>query len=203
MSQRAFSLSLDFANSLPELLSSPPHSLDSDIQPRINSLLTLSHPSRSNSAFEAQGITLWNLAIRLTRATEDASHESNAESAAARPQTPQSLPSNRVIALVRVFAFLLLDYAAGRQPEWSQRGRPLKVANKAARVCLHEGLVEVGVKVLERMAMRLENREDAEGLTPEDVEFYERMHTAYLVLRLSFVSALLAMTLSTATLTSD
>ncbi|KAF2036041.1 SPO22-domain-containing protein [Setomelanomma holmii] len=107
-------------------------------------LLPSSTLTAKQDALDKLGTELWNLSTRLRR--DDAAGDGKAKDEATR--------KNRTLCLLRVFSFLLLDSAAAQL-----KGRPrktcirlMKVALKAARVCIDGGELTNATKVLERAA---------------------------------------------------
>jgi hypothetical protein len=121
-------------------------SLVSDLQTQIRGLPLL--PSSTLTArqdeLDTLGTELWNLSTRLRRneplldstSKEDATH------------------MNRAVCLLRTFSFLLLDssvvQAKGRP--WKSCIRLMRVALKAARVCIDNNELNNATKILERAA---------------------------------------------------
>ncbi|KAJ5063293.1 meiosis protein SPO22/ZIP4 like-domain-containing protein [Bipolaris maydis] len=91
------------------------------------------------------GTELWNLAIRLRRDETDVTIQSSDVTATQK----------RTLSLLRAFSFLLLDSAGGHDTKRRQRKnciRLMKVALKAARVCIQGDDLATATKVLERAA---------------------------------------------------
>lgn len=146
-------------------------------------------PLPSSSAIAAKqdeldriGTELWNISTRLKR--EDSSNPSNKDVVSRR---------TRPLCLLRVFAFLLLDTAGGQATtaqEWTQRTRLMKVALKAAKVCIENNELESATKVLERAAGYQEAMaKDPNGESNEEVQLDERLRAEYFAIRISLVSA--------------
>ncbi|XP_014560370.1 hypothetical protein COCVIDRAFT_89663 [Bipolaris victoriae FI3] len=91
------------------------------------------------------GTELWNLTIRLRRDETDVTIRSSDITANRK----------RTLSLLRAFSFLLLDSAGGHDTKHRQRKnciRLMKVALKAARVCIQGDELTTATKVLERAA---------------------------------------------------
>ncbi|KAF2659423.1 SPO22-domain-containing protein [Lophiostoma macrostomum CBS 122681] len=91
------------------------------------------------------GTELWNVSTRMRRGDGQANGKSQEETS----------QKNKVLTLLRVFSFLLLDTAAAQVPRTRERKhsiRLMKVALKAARVCIQNNELSLATKVLERAA---------------------------------------------------
>jgi hypothetical protein len=121
----------------------------------------------------SKGTELWNLSTRLSRSSEAL--------------------DKRVLYLLRVFSFGLLDSAhLGRSISGANCVRLLKVAIKAAKLCLTGDALEHGVKVLERVASYLEELEKGgDKLSTEDGATREMLKAEYFVLRTTLVSSMI------------
>jgi len=128
------------------------------------------------------GTELWNLSTRLRR--EDLQPNGKSREDVAR--------RNRAIVLLRVFSFLLLDSASGQGTKSRERKtciRLMKVALKAAKVCIERDELDSAVKVLERAAdyqEALSQRVDAEEL--DGAELGNRLRVEYFAVRTTLVS---------------
>jgi len=179
----------DFVATLSDRLSSSPNdpTLLSQLSSHLNTLRasgTLIADSH-HEELDRKGTDLWNLATRLKR-------ESNANSAS------KNNTDKKRLALVRVFAFQLLDSAqkpgclrSGARGEnlFQSTVRLLKIANKAAKFCLEQEQVESCLMVLERAA----DYEDAlsklvHKLGTEDKALQQRLKMEYFELRVALVS---------------
>jgi hypothetical protein len=130
------------------------------------------------------GTELWNLSTRLRRddpqlngkSREDVEHR------------------NRALVLLRVFAFLLLDSAGGQGSRSRERKtciRLMKVALKAAKVCIERDELESAVKVLERAADYQEAlSRDVEADEAKEAELGGRLRGEYFAVRTTLVSKL-------------
>lgn len=141
-----------------------------------------------SSDFDALGSQLWNAATNMLRDEES------------QPDFParRKYPS-RLIVLLRVLAFLLIDAAhhssSRRTKDHDQRVRAFKVANKACRFCLDHGELELGFKILERSsdyAGRAEEElpivqiaDDADGRHDNHQLTLRRLVTEYYLLRMT------------------
>jgi len=96
------------------------------------------------SAFDALGSQIWNAATNILRDLENAAGDGS------RKQRPQT----RLLVLLRVFGFFLIDAAhptsIRRTKDHDQRVRTFKIALKACRFSLDHGEFELALKVLER-----------------------------------------------------
>jgi hypothetical protein len=130
------------------------------------------------------GTELWNLSTRLRR--EDPQSNGKSQEDLAR--------RNRSIVLLRVFSFLLLDSAGGQGTKGRERKtciRLMKVALKAAKVCIEGDELDSAVKVLERAAdyqEALTQGVDAEDL--HEAELGDRLRMEYFAVRTTLVSCL-------------
>ena len=180
---------IDFVATLSDRLSSSPNdpTLLSQLSSHLNTLRasgTLIADSH-HEELDRRGTDLWNLATRLKR-------ESNTSSAS------KNNTDKKRLALVRVFAFQLLDSAqnpgclrSGARGEnlFQSTVRLLKIANKAAKFCLEQEQVESCLMVLERAA----DYEDAlsklvHKLGTEDKALQQRLKMEYFELRVALVS---------------
>jgi hypothetical protein len=99
---------------------------------------------------------------------------------------------NRALCLLRAFAVLLLDSAAGQGLKGRQRKscvRLLKVALKAAKVCIEGKELSIATKVLERAAeyQDILSKED-DGASAEVRELVNRLRIEYFAVRTTLVS---------------
>ncbi|KAF1916890.1 meiosis protein SPO22/ZIP4 like-domain-containing protein [Ampelomyces quisqualis] len=121
-------------------------SLVEELQTQIRGLPLL--PSSTLNAKQQEldelGTELWNLSIRLRRDEFTANGE-------AKDGTVRKI---RALCLLRAFAFLVLDSAAAQAKGRTQKSctRLMKVALKAARVCIDNKELSIAIKVLERAA---------------------------------------------------
>jgi hypothetical protein len=147
-------------------------------------------PLQASSAVTAKqdeldrlGTELWNQATRLRR--NDSDTDTQPKDATAY--------KTRILPFLRAYAFLLLDSAAGQGPKVPQRKsciRLIKVALKAAGVCIEGNELVVAMKVLERAA----EYEDVlskrgEGENDKDGELADGLRAKYFAMRTALVSA--------------
>lgn len=127
-------------------------------------------PSARVAEYNTKGTDLWNLSTRLSR-SKDA-------------------PQKRMLCLLRVFSFGLLDCAQLRRSISSANCvRLLKVAIKAAKFCITSDALEHGLKVLERVATYLEEFDKIEEeLSPDDLALRAKLKSEYYILRTTLVS---------------
>lgn len=127
-------------------------------------------PSARVAEFNTKGTDLWNLSTHLSRSND--------------------APQKRLLCLLRVFAFGLLDCAQLRRSISSANFvRLLKLAFKAAKFCITSDALEHGLKVLERVAAYLEDFDKIEEeLSPEDTALKAKLKSEYHILRTTLVS---------------
>jgi hypothetical protein len=163
--------STDFANSIPDRINgnASDRSLVVDLQDHVQTL-PLQAPTARVGEFNSKGTELWNISTRLSRGND--------------------APQKRLICLLRVFAFGLLDCAHLRRSISSANCvRLLKVAFKAAKFCFTSDALDHGLKVLERVAAYLEEFDKVEKeLSPEDAAVREKLKAEYFILRMTLVS---------------
>ncbi|KAF2130996.1 SPO22-domain-containing protein [Dothidotthia symphoricarpi CBS 119687] len=155
-------------------------SLIIDLQTHIRVLLlpALSTATTKQENLDKLGGELWNLSTRLRRDESTLDGKGNEEGAR----------KSRVLCLVRVFAFLLLDSAGKQATKTLQRKtciRLMKVALKAARVCIDGNELENATKVLERAAEYQEVLSHANNdvVSNEETELAERSRVEYYAVR--------------------
>jgi len=127
------------------------------------------------------GTELWNLSTRLRR--DESGPDGRAKEEATR--------KNRVLCLLRVFSFLVLDSAAAQA-----KGRPrkscirlMKVALKAARVCIDSNEMSNATKILERAAEYQDIlSQKSDGTSKEECEAADRLRLEYFAIRTTLVS---------------
>lgn len=128
------------------------------------------------------GTELWNLSTRL-RHDETKSNEVTGDIVVSR---------TRALCLLRAFSFLLLD-SAGRQGTRSCPRksciRLLKVALKAAKVCINGNELGIATKALERAAeyQDILSQEDGDD-GKEDAEHARALRIEYFAIRTTLVS---------------
>lgn len=162
--------------------------LAADLQAQIH-VLPLSASSTlkaKRSELDVLGVELWNLATRLRR-DEDTNNSGR--------DTENLKQRNRALGLLRAFSFLLLDSAGTHAVKGRDRKncvRLMKVALKAAKCCIENGVLSDATKVLERAAEYQEvlGEGEGEGEKSEDAEaeLGERLRVEYFVLRTTLVS---------------
>ncbi|OCK77725.1 SPO22-domain-containing protein [Lepidopterella palustris CBS 459.81] len=173
--EKKLKLLLSFTKSVPDRITAIPRdpALSTELQAHIHTL-PLSHSATATAKQEEldrAGTELWNLSTRLRR---DESHN-----------------DKKLLCLLRVFAFLLLDSGHGQSGSLStvkgmKQGcvRLLRVALKAAKFCLDQKQIELCLKVLERAAV-FEDQLGKVGVPGSGVdgELRARLKAEYFVLR--------------------
>jgi hypothetical protein len=158
-------------------------SLISDLQTQIRGLPLL--PSSSLTArqdeLDGLGTELWNLSTRLRRdePTTDGKARDDVEE------------KTRALCLLRAFSFLVLDTAAAHA-----KGRPrkscirlIKVALKAAQVCIASKELSHATKILERAAEYEELlTKEGDAATDNEGEIARRLRMEYFAVRTTLVS---------------
>jgi hypothetical protein len=160
-------------------------SLVDEIQTQIRGLPLL--PSSTLTAKQPEldklGTELWNLSTRLRR--DEAATDGKAQERAVR--------RNRALCLLRVFAFLVVDSASAHAKGRTQKSciRLMKVALKAARVCIDHKELMHATKALERAAEYqdvLSTETDcADG---DEAEAARRLRLEYFAVRIMLVRIL-------------
>jgi hypothetical protein len=122
------------------------------------------------------GTELWNLSTRLRR---DKPVQSNVKDSKAQ--------NNSTVCLLRAYAFLLLDSAGSQAVKGGERKsciRLMKIALKAAKVCILAKDLENTTKVLERAAV-YENLLGSKGhnADSEEGDVARRLHLEYFAMR--------------------
>ncbi|KAK0871741.1 sporulation-specific protein 22 [Friedmanniomyces endolithicus] len=126
-------------------------SLSESLEAEVNDAVKRSLPLQpstevagKSSALDALGSQIWNAATNILRNLENAEGNDRGKQ---RPQT-------RLLVLLRVFGFFLIDAAhhtsTRRTGDHDQRVRTFKIALKACRFSLDHGEFELALKVLER-----------------------------------------------------
>ncbi|KAF2190807.1 SPO22-domain-containing protein [Zopfia rhizophila CBS 207.26] len=140
---------LSFASDLTKRLTASPHdiTLIEDLQTHIRNLPFPFSPTvaAKQDELDRTGTELWNLSTRLRREYSQPNGRSRDDVARKK----------RALCLLRVLAFLLLDTAGGQATKGREVKnciRLMKVALKAARVCLDDKQLDSATKVLERAA---------------------------------------------------
>jgi hypothetical protein len=99
---------------------------------------------------------------------------------------------DRALCLLRVFAFLLLDSAGGQATRGREQKtciRLMKVALKAARICIDSKDLSNATKVLERAADYQEAlSSETDGERSEEEGLRERLRVEYFAVRTTLVS---------------
>lgn len=163
----------------------PDASLINELQAQIRGL-----PLQASSAVTAKqgeldklGTELWNLSTRIRRDEGDPNSESK----------EATLRKNRSLCILRAFSFLLLDSAGGQGLKGRQRRsviRLMKVALKAAKMCIDGSELSTATKILERAAEYQEILSKAvEGETEEETALADRLRAEYFAVRTTLVSA--------------
>lgn len=169
MTQSPISTILNFANSID--LSSP--TLIPDLRTKIPFFPAENIQSKHRNVFENKGTDLWNLATRLNRNIHD-DDKSNDE------QTTK-------IALLRVFAFGMLDSAASSRTKMAKQEqtcvRMVKVAFKCIKACVDAGELDFASKVASRAAGWL-----SEGEEVLQDHLRKKLGGEYFVWRMALVS---------------
>jgi hypothetical protein len=133
--------------------------------------------------FDRIGTELWNLCTRLRRDEQPYGNTTDVI-AEKKPTLP----------LIRVFAFLLLDTANGQAKRGRERKncfRLMKIALKAARVCIDNGRLDEATKVLERAAEYQEALSADGGVVRnEEAALEQRVRIEYFAVRTTLVSRL-------------
>jgi hypothetical protein len=129
------------------------------------------------------GTGLWNLSTRLRRDASDPDDRSKEKEAR----------GSRALALLRAYSFLLLDTAGGQGTKGRKRKscvRLMKVALKAAKVCIEGKELNTATKVLERAAEYQEFLGKAtEDEVQDDVSLVDSLLVEYFAVRTTLVSA--------------
>jgi hypothetical protein len=129
------------------------------------------------------GTELWNLSTRLRRDASDPDDRSKEKEAR----------GNRALVLLRAYSFLLLDTAGGQGTKGRKRKsciRLMKVALKAAKVCIEGKELNTATKVLERAAEYQEIFGKAtEDEVQHDVSLVDGLLVEYFAMRTTLVSA--------------
>jgi hypothetical protein len=164
-------------------------SLSSDLQTQIRGLPLLSSSTLTakQDELDTLGTDLWNLSTRLRRDEPLTSSGKSKDSAANK---------DRAICLLRTFAFLLLDSSVAQA-----KGRPrkscirlLKVALKAARVCIEKKELSNATKILERAAEYQDVlSKETNGSDGDEGEAAHRLRMEYFSVRTTLVGGLVPM----------
>jgi hypothetical protein len=96
-----------------------------------------------------------------------------------------------VLCLLRAYAFLVLDSAAAQAKGRSRKSciRLMKVALKAARVCINGRELSNATKILERAAEYQDVlSKEVDGADGDDGEVARRLRTEYFAVRMTLVS---------------
>ncbi|KAF2689190.1 SPO22-domain-containing protein [Lentithecium fluviatile CBS 122367] len=150
---------------------------DLEKQARALPLQASSTVTAKREELDRLGTELWNLSTRLRR-NEPQTNGRSKEDATQR---------SRAICLLRVFSFLLLDSAGGQATKGRERKtciRLIKVALKAAKVCIESNELGSATKVLERAADYQEAL--SKGVVvdeAEEVEVGDRLRVEYFAIR--------------------
>lgn len=127
------------------------------------------------------GTDLWNLSTRLRR--DDSSLDDKPKEVMTR--------KNRALCLLRAFAFLLLASAGGSDTNDRQRNRCvrlIKIAMKAAKVCIEGNELTAATKVMEQAAEYQEvfSRE-GETTDDEEIALFTKLRSEYFAVRMALV----------------
>jgi hypothetical protein len=160
--------------------------LPTDIETQIRGLPL--QPSSTVTAkrdeLDCIGTELWNLSTRLRREEPQPTGKN----------TDDVARKNRALCLLRIFSFLLLDSASGQSVKACGRKicvRLMKVALKAAKVCIASNEAAGATKVLERAAEYEEVlSKGADEEQDEEGEVGERLRVEYFAMRTTLVSIL-------------
>ncbi|KAH4247441.1 hypothetical protein HBI05_045310 [Parastagonospora nodorum] len=170
---------LTFGANLPKRLEKDRDaSLVVDLQAQIRGLplLPSSTLTTRQDELDRLGTELWNLSTRLRRDETTTNSKTKYD----------AKENNRALCLVRAFAFLVLDSAAAHA-----KGRPrkscirlIKVALKAARVCITSKELSHATKILERAAEYQEvlGKEEDDAANDES-EMARRLRMEYFAVR--------------------
>jgi hypothetical protein len=158
-------------------------SLISDLQTQIRGLPLL--PSSSLTArqdeLDGLGTELWNLSTRLRRdePTTDGKARDDVEE------------KTRALCLLRAFSFLVLDTATAHATGRPRKSciRLIKVALKAAQVCIASKELSHATKILERAAEYEELlTKEGDAATDNEGEIARRLRMEYFAVRTTLVS---------------
>lgn len=126
------------------------------------------------------GTELWNLSTVLRREQQPNGMTKD-----------ETLQRSRALCLLRVFAFLLLDTACGQATKARERKhciRLIKVALKAARVCIEHNELGAATKVLERAAdYQDELSKESDSTTDEKTNVTDCLRIEYFAVRTTLV----------------
>ncbi|KAF1951086.1 SPO22-domain-containing protein [Byssothecium circinans] len=149
-----------------------------DLESQVNGL-----PLQPSSTITAKreeldriGTELWNLSTRLRREGQPSGKNQN-----------ETTHKNRTLCLLRVFAFFLLDSGSAQSTKAREPKaciRMLKVALKAAKVCIEGNEAGIATKVLERAAEHQEALSDeTSGAQGDEAGIAERLRVEYFAVR--------------------
>ena len=178
------SRSIAFGANLPKRLEKDrDSSLVIDLQKQIRGLPLLPSSTLTvrQDELDRLGTELWNLSTRLRR-------DEPAPNSKAKDDAKEK---NRSLCLVRTFAFLVLDSAAAHA-----KGRPrkscirlMKVALKAARVCITSKELDHATKILGRAAEYQEVlSKEGDVANDDEGEMARRLRMEYFAVRTTLVS---------------
>ncbi|KAF2762127.1 SPO22-domain-containing protein [Pseudovirgaria hyperparasitica] len=166
---------LSFARSLPARLENDIYStsIRNDLHKHVTSVpLNVSVVSATQQQdLDSMGTELWNLSTRMHR--EGMSTEKDKQ---------------RTLCLLRVFAFLLLDYGQQTTKSRSMGNnavRVLKVALKASKFCIEAGELELSLKALERAADYVNASEKADDPMCEQGNVPAKLRVEYYAIRIA------------------
>jgi hypothetical protein len=157
-------------------------SLVNDLQSQIRGLPLLPSPTLTarQDELDRLGTELWNISTRLRR-----------DDPASDGKTKADAPRKVLVAcLLRVFAFFLLDSAAVQARNHPRKSciRLMKVALKAARVCIERNEPNHATKILERAAEYQDVLgKDSDGTNDQEKELANRLRVEYFAVRTTLV----------------
>jgi hypothetical protein len=160
-------------------------SLVEELQIQIRGLPLL--PSSTLTAKQPEldklGTELWNLSTRLRRDEPTANGKGK----------DGAIRKNRALCLLRIFSFLVLDSASAHAKGRTQKSciRLMKVALKAARVCIEHKELMHATKALERAAEYQDVLSiETDGADSDDAEVARRLRLEYFAVRIVLVCIL-------------
>lgn len=133
------------------------------------------------------GTELWNLSTRLRRDVAAIGTDGK--------EKEEIACRKRSLCLLRAFSFLILDSAGGQTKKRHQRKsciRLMKIALKAAKVCIDSKEFSSATKVLERAA-EYQDVLSEEGESGEAMELANHLRVEYFAVRTTLVSRIVHM----------
>jgi hypothetical protein len=158
-------------------------SLVDELQAQIRGLPLLPSPTLTaakQQELDKLGTELWNFSTRLPR--DEPAVVGNAKEESGR--------KNRALCLLRTFAFFVLDSAATHAKGRTQKSyiRLMKVALKAARVCIDRKELLHATKVLERAAeYQAVLRTETDCADGDEAQVAPRLRMEYFAVRILLV----------------